>query len=88
MSAWSTLEGEIRFYHKNHKCSIEKLIKSLYSENILSVEYISALNVKITWTFSLENSSGWELVNKFIQELKKYDNKVQVDCVLSLRVLV
>ena len=87
MSAWSTLEGEIRFSRTNHKCSIEKLVKSLYSENILSVEYSSALNVKIVWTFSLENSSGWELVNKFIQELKNYDNKVQVDCVLSLRVL-
>lgn len=87
MSAWSTLGGEIRFSHTNHKCSIEKLIKSLYDENILSVEYISSLNVNITWTFSLENSAGWELVNKFIQELKNYDSKVQVDCVLSLRVL-
>ena len=88
MSAWSSVEGVIRFSIKEHHCSLETLIKSLYSEMHCNVRRAAVDVYEVSFRFSLENEAAFEVVQEFAKRVKRveeYDRNATIDISATIR---
>ena len=87
MSVWSSAEGVVHFSKNNHHCSLEKLIKSLYSEMYCNVKRVSINGYEVSFRFSLENEAAFEVIQAFAKRVEEYDKNAIIDINATIRYL-
>lgn len=88
MSVWSTISGQVMFSKDDHGCSLKTLFNDLYDDNSSKISQLNQREYKFEYTYSLENESAWEVVQKFVSEIKKFDKKAQLDMGVNIRYIV